>query len=351
MSMLFKDASVLVCVGTGGVGKTTVAAGLGALAAEEGLKVLVLTVDPSRRLKTTLGLDDSGDVQQLKHPRFKGELHAAVLNSKKTFDEFVLRAAKHSDSAKKILKNRLYVQLSTTLSGSQEFTALERLHQAVESKEYDLVILDTPPAQHAMDFLRAPQKLSALFQEKITRWFRDPKAQNKNFLIGVFQAGTKQVLKALEYLTGSEFMRELSDFFLNIQAWQGQLEERTAEVHRLLVDPKTQFLLICSYDRSKLIEAGKFAREIRKSGYQLKACILNRAFPEWMGTGDAFAQDPAGKLAQSWAAYFQERRKNSKILVEMQNQSVQIHELPEMKEDIRSLEGVLQIADQLRKPT
>ncbi|MFN7727633.1 MAG: ArsA family ATPase [Bdellovibrio sp.] len=351
MKLLPKNAKVIVCVGTGGVGKTTVAAALGAAAAEEGRRVLVLTIDPSQRLKTTLDLADTGETSELKHPRIKGCLSAAVVNSKKTFDDFVLRSASSNEIAQTILKNKLYVQLSTTLSGSQEFTALERLYEAVESGKYDLVILDTPPAKHAMDFLRAPQKLGALFQDKITRWFRDPKDGDKSFLVGLFQIGTKQVIKALEVLTGSEFIKELSDFFSHIHAWQGQLEERTNDVHRLLVDPKTQFVLVCSHDRSKLLEAYKFAKEIRKSGYHLLGLILNRAYPEWLADSKRqdFLKNPAGAWAQRWATYFEERRKNSSILSELQNQNVQISELPEMKEDIRSLDGVFQIVDRLKE--
>ncbi|MBX2995438.1 MAG: ArsA family ATPase [Bdellovibrionaceae bacterium] len=353
MSFIARDVRVVVCAGTGGVGKTTIAAALAAQAAEEGRRVLVLTIDPSQRLKTTLGLSDSGETSELKHPRIKGSLSAAVVNSKKTFDDFVLRSARSKESAQRILNNKLYVQLSTTLSGSQEFTALERLYEAVESGNYDLVILDTPPAKHAMDFLKAPQKLGALFQDKITRWFRDPKGGDKSFLVGIFQMGTKQVIKALEKLTGSEFVRELSDFFSSIQSWQGELEERTNNVHRLLVAASTQFVLVCSYDRSKLLEAFKFAKAIRQDGYHLHSLILNRAFPEWLANRQdrTFPSDPAGQMAAKWAGYFEERRKNSSILSELQNQSVQIRELPEMKEDIRTLDGVFEIVDRLKEQT
>ncbi len=143
---------------------------------------------------------------------------------------------------KKIYKNKLYQQLSTNLSGSQEFTALEKLYSAYESKEFDLIILDTPPTKHAIDFLSSPQKLSVLFSEGVAKWFRDPDGKKSGFFGHLLQAGTKQVLKILETLTGSSFVHELSDFFLNIEQWQEQLLKRTTDVHRMLIAPTTHFL-------------------------------------------------------------------------------------------------------------
>lgn len=344
-------AKILVCVGTGGVGKTTVAAALGALIAESGKKVLVLTIDPAQRLKTTLGLPESGEIRDILHPRLKGRLAAAVINSKNTFDEFVLRAANQSERAKRLLKNKLYIQLSTTLSGSQEFTALEKLYSAHASGEFDLIILDTPPSKHAMDFLKAPGKLSALFHEGVARWFRDPEAGSQGFLRGLFQAGTKQVLKALELLTGSEFMRELADFFTTVQGWQSKLEERAATIRDLLVKPETHFLLVCSYDRAKLIEAQKFSREIRATGHHLKGVVLNRAFPDWLleMKGREFGRDPAGQLAARWAKYFETRRMNTSVVSEMRKLKIPVYELPEMAGDIRDLEGVFLLVDQMKE--
>jgi anion-transporting ArsA/GET3 family ATPase len=351
MKSVISDAHILICVGTGGVGKTTVASALGALASEQGKRVLVLTIDPSQRLKTTLGLSEDGEIRELKHPRIKGKMSAAVVNSKRTFDEFVLRAAGRSEAARKILSNRLYIQLSTTLSGSQEFTALEKLYEASESGEYDLIILDTPPAKHAMDFLKAPEKLSALFKESVTRWFRQPEEGSRGFLAGLFQTGTRQVLKALEVLTGSEFIGELADFFGSIHAWQGKLEDRTGRAHRLLMEPTTHFLLVCSYDRAKLLEARRFGLDIQKSGYRLKNVILNRAFPEWLPglDSDGLPSTSAGSLALDWKKYFESRRKHSEPLGEMRKQKIGIFELPEMSEDIRDLAGVFELVDRMKE--
>lgn len=338
-------AKVIVCVGTGGVGKTTVASALAWRAARKGRRVLVLTVDPSQRLKTTMQLKTTGEWITIPHPDLGGRLKASVMDVKKTFDSFVLKAASHDESARKILENRLYRQLTTTLSGSQEFTALENLVSAVQSGEFDLVILDTPPAQHAMDFLRAPEKLASIFTEGVARWFRDPKGKSENFWLSLFQTGTRQVLRALELLTGSEFMRELSEFFQQIHNWQGQLESRAVESHRLLVDQDTHFVMVGGFDEAKFLECERFAREIRKNGYRLSGMVINRAYPLWLKeAGSAKTQD---QLFHAFVGYYDQRKERTQAFKARVGQEFEIIELPELDEDVSHLNGVARMAETL----
>lgn len=352
---IFAGVKVLVCVGSGGVGKTTLSAALGVLAAQEGLNVLVLTIDPSKRLAQTLGIEGKNEVTEVPGQKFKGKLWASVIDHQKVFDHFVRKAAADSeagrDSAERILKNKLYKQLSTTLSGSQEFTALEMLYSCHESGKYDLIILDTPPAKHAMDFLKAPQKLSALFNEGIAQWFRTPK-EGSGFLLNLLHSGTRQVLKALENLTGADFIRELADFFLNIEKWQDKLEERTLQVHQMLVHPQTQFCLVTSFDMAKLKEADVFAREIRKNGYHLTSVLLNRAFPDWMlPTSIEKSDDPKKKeiyrLAQLLKSYYEHRLELYTDFERRLSKEVRVLKLPDYVEPISDLDGLLHIGEQL----
>lgn len=339
----FANAKVFICVGSGGVGKTTIAASLALMAAEMGKKVLVLTIDPSKRLAQTLGIEGKKEITKVPGLPTEIQLYVSVVDHKETFDNFVKRAAQKDEAASKILENKLYHQLTTQLSGSQDFTALEKLYSVYESGEFDLIVLDTPPAKHAMDFLRAPQKLAALFTEGVAKWFREPEG---GFFQNILYSGTRQVLKALEGLTGSDFLKELSDFFINIEKWQGQLEKRVHSFHRLLVSPECHFCLITSFDSAKLIEAENFARDIKKGGYHLKTVVINRAFPEWLGQVDSFHDlDPQEKelhrLYLSLKSYYERRAGDFASLEKRLSGEVDILKLPEFAfqiSDIKSLD-------------
>lgn len=298
MDALIKNHRVLVCVGSGGVGKTTMAAALAIRGRQLGRRVLVVTVDPAKRLASALSLDLTGVEERLvpsqSSSSSQGTLHAAVIDSKKVFDGFIQTHATDSDLMKRLSKNRLYEQLSTTLSGSQEFTALERLLQAHEKTDsdsggaprpaYDLIILDTPPTQHAIDFLSAPDRIRGLFQDNITKWFMNP-AANSGFLgqgivSSLIGRGTRAALKSLEVLTGARFIEELIDFFYSMQSIQKKLRDRSEAVNVLLKSRDSIFVLVTSFDVAKLKEAQHLNGHLRNFGYRLGACILNRAFPE-----------------------------------------------------------------------
>lgn len=338
------SAQVLVCVGTGGVGKTTLAATLGHWLAGQGKRTLVLTVDPAQRLKTTFGLDRSGDWIQV-----APLLWASVVDPQKTFDDFVRKASNQDPSSEKLFQNNLYRELTTTLSGSQEFTSLENLLSAVNSGQFDVVVLDTPPAQHAIDFLNAPQKLALIFSEGIAKWFRDPKAHKENFWSGLVQTGTKQVLKVLERLTGSQFVSELADFFQKIHSWQGKLEARAVQAHRLLVSPGTHFLLVTGFDEAKFKESLNFAQEIRKNGYLLSGVIVNKAFPHWFGQNESAQAGVVSSEGQKkFENYFEQRMKSvdsfSRKLAQQGGNHISVVTLPEQNEDIHDLAGVNQLS-------
>lgn len=345
---LLTQAKVIVCVGSGGVGKTTVASALAYQAARCGRKVLVLTVDPSRRLKSTMGLDDKEE-SQIKIDSGDGQLWAAIINPKQVFDDFVLRFAKDDESLKKILNNRLYIQLSTTLSGSQEFTALEKLYTSFESQKYDLIVLDTPPTQHAIDFLEAPQKLAAMFNEKITRWFRDPTAAKPGLLGRLFHQGTQQVLRALEKLTGSEFVSELADFFSRIQKKQKDLEARVVGAHRLLVDSQTHFVLVTSFDEAKIKEAQYFSKEIRKGGYKLSTIFINRAYPKGIDLSYTPKQkNQVTELYEKYQTWLRDKQAVYQDFSIRMSQDGKIVQLPELLDNVSNINGVEEMANTIR---
>lgn len=343
---MIEKTEILVCVGSGGVGKTTVAAALGVLAAQEGQRVLVLTIDPAKRLAQTLGIEGTKDITKVPNQNFKGELYASVIDHKKVFDDFVARAAKKSEAVKKIYNNKLYQQLSTNLSGSQEFTALEKLYSVYESKQFDLIILDTPPTKHALDFLQAPQRLSALFTEGVAKWFRDPAGNKSGFLGKVLQTGTRQVLKVLETLTGSNFIHELGDFFINIEQWQEQLLKRTVDVHRMMTSADTKFTLVTSFDQAKLKEAEFFSKEIRKGGYHLSTVVLNRVFPYWLNLESSQGESShqgIKKIYEEMRSYYLRKDLLYKNFEATIGKDVRVFRIPDLPHDISDIEGLKEI--------
>ena len=229
---LLKDCRVVICVGSGGVGKTTVSASLATQAAVAGKKVLVLTIDPAKRLAQTLGLHtcDHGEIK-VPNQNFKGEIYAGIIRPDLAFEAFIRDESKDKKITERLLKNSLYKQLSTTLSGSQEFTSLDRLYRAVSSERYDLVILDTPPAEHAMEFLSAPEKIYTLFQKSITKWFMQGK-EERGLVAKLVSKGTFTVLAALERVTGSDFIGDLSEFFECVEGLQEKISKRSIEVSK-----------------------------------------------------------------------------------------------------------------------
>lgn len=294
MIKIKSETKTLICIGTGGVGKTTLAASFGVGLALAGKKILVLTIDPSKRLAQALGLKADGHLHQVDlseaaaGKKITGQLWSCVIDHQKAFEKFIRHASKNVASEadiNRLLKNKLYLQLSGRLSGSQEFTSLITLYQHVQSGEYDLVILDTPPAQHTWNFLKAPEKIANLFHEGIANWFRAGN-ESGSLIKKLVNIGTTQVLKALEMLTGSEFIKELSTFFKAIQNWQAPLEAYVMNCHRLLISPQTEFVLVTGLDPSRLKEADKLSKEIRTQGYKLTSIIINR-IPGWLATQNA----------------------------------------------------------------
>ncbi len=346
------ESQVLICVGSGGVGKTTVSAALGIRAAEEGKKVLVLTIDPSQRLAQALGIQGAQDVVKVPGQNFKGELWASVVNHQKVFDDFVRRAAKKSPAVEKILKNKLYQQMTTTLSGSQEFTCLEKLYNCFESKQFDLIILDTPPSQHAIDFLKAPVKLGALFKKSITQWFQKPNAEGVGFLQSLLQTGTRQVIKALELLTGGDFIRELADFFASVNDWQQDLEARVLKVQSILRGEQTQFVIVTSFDEAKLVEAENLISELQSSQYKVGGLVLNRAFPDWLDIpgGAANAHLAVGtvseleRLSNLFKKYYQSRSAAYKAFENRISRDIHVYKIPDYIQNPSDLQSLQKLS-------
>jgi anion-transporting ArsA/GET3 family ATPase len=286
MKDLLLQHRVIVCTGSGGVGKTTISAALGVLAARLGKRVLVLTIDPARRLATTLGIEPGVDQARVPGQSYVGALDAGMIDQQRIFADYVRRYAPQPETVDALFNNALYQQLSTTLSGSQEFTSLAKLVEATESGNYDLVILDTPPAAHAVDFLHAPQKLNAVFDSAMVSMFM---GRTKGFELAsaAWKMSVKLLLRTLNFVTGSEFVATFTNFFTAIDAIAPDIRETNLKAQKLLLDPSTAFVLVTSFDQAKIMEGEAFYEELSAAGYHLKKVIVNRAWPAWAEPGAA----------------------------------------------------------------
>jgi anion-transporting ArsA/GET3 family ATPase len=345
------STQVIVCIGCGGVGKTTVSASLGYLLADRGFKTLVLTIDPAKRLATTLGIEGKTEITEVPGVNLKGKLFASVIDHQTVFNDFIKRASGGGADVSKIFKNKLYQQMSTNLSGSQEFTALEKLYSAYESQEFDWIILDTPPSKHAVDFLNAPQKLAAIFNESVAKWFRHADGKG-SWMSQIISTGTKQVINILERLTGSEFVKELGLFFSYIHAWQDKLEQRIVEVHKLLISNKTQFFLVSSLDEVKMTEALSLGQEVRKQGYLLTKIIVNKAqfekqFDFSISSNNVDSEASLVKLEQfkkSFEVFIKRRQELLHKFEASVSDKIELHSLKEYLDPISDAESLKLIA-------
>ena len=275
---LIRERGIIVCVGSGGVGKTTTAAAIGVEAARQGRRVLVLTIDPARRLANALGLPSFGnEVRRIELPEAApgGELHACMLDTQATFDDLVHRLAPDDATRAAIFGNRIYRVVSDNFAGSQEYMATERLYDVHRSGEYDLIVLDTPPVKNALDFIEAPGRLARFVDRQIVKWFLTPYDEKRVF--GRVLVGTSSVVfRLLGMIFGREFLVELSGFFQAFRELMDGFHERHAAVTRLFADPGTAFLVVCAPNEPSVDVAGFFHDELLARHLPLAGFVLNQ---------------------------------------------------------------------------
>src|SRR4051812_15579196 len=259
---LIDSRRVILCVGCGGVGKTTTAAALGLGAAMAGKRTLCLTIDPARRLAESLGLSEmKTEAQRIDPARFaeaglrvSGSLTVMMLDTKRTFDELVAKHASSPEARDRILGNKLYQQVSTSLAGTQEYMAMEKLYALSADPSWDLIILDTPPTTNALDFLDAPERMVGALDSAVLQWFVSAFQRSGKFSLNLLTRGAAAVLKAMSKLTGYGFLEALAEFVSLINELFGGFKKRAAEVSRALRGPEVAYVLITSPDPMSIRE-------------------------------------------------------------------------------------------------
>ena len=273
------DKRVVICAGAGGVGKTTVSATVALGLAARGRRVAVVTIDPARRLAEALGLDELGNQPQPVDParferaglKLRGELSAMMLDAKRTFDELIALLAPNPRTRDEILANPIYQHLSTAVAGSQEYTAIAKLFELAHERDYEAIVLDTPPSRSAIDFLQAPERLIGFLEGRALAAFMRPTWR------AVRAAGV--VFAALRRIAGVGLLDDLITFFALLSGLLEGFRTRVADVRQLLTDPATGFLVVTSAERAALEEAIFFAAELERAGMRRSAVIVNRVHP------------------------------------------------------------------------
>jgi len=299
LEQLLAAKEIVVFCGAGGVGKTSAAAAcaLGA-AVRLGGKVLVLTIDPAKRLASALGLEGIGNLAHQVPPEVlkaagiepRGELWAAMLDTKQSWDDLVLRYAQDEETAYRILENRLYHNLTARFVQSHDYIAMERLFQLHASGQYDLIVIDTPPTRNAIDFLEAPARMADFFGGRLLRWLTLPYRVGGKRGTRVLNVASRPFYQVADRVLGSQFLEEIAEFFQNFQGMYDGFVQRAKAVERLLHDRRTTFAVVTTLEAAPLHEAERFCSELVDRDFHLGALILNKTLPDSL-------LDPAGARA------------------------------------------------------
>ena len=362
---------IIVCCGSGGVGKTTTAAALGLrAAAQHGRNVVVLTVDPARRLAQSMGLTSLDNIPRpVPHVSGPGggSLHAMMLDMKRTFDEIVEQHA-DPDRAAQILANPFYQSLSSGFSGTQEYMAMEKLGQLRRSDAWDLIVVDTPPSRSALDFLDAPQRLSRFLDGKLLRLLTAPAKVGGRAYLRVLNAGFGMVTGAMTKILGAQVLRDAQTFVSALDTMFGGFRERADYTYQLLRAPGTSFLVIAAPEPDALREASYFVERLAAEGMPLAGLVLNRvhelpaarlsaarslAAAETLQAADDGAQDGAGGHALAVAALRlhagrMELAASERRLAEhftAAHPHIPVVQIPAQPEDVHDLDGLAAIGE------
>lgn len=371
LERLVMSHRVLVAVGAGGVGKTTVAAALGIAAALRGRRVLCLTIDPARRLAQALGLEAMSSEEQVVEPtRFAGSsgpvtgsLTAMMLDTKRTFDALVRKYSSSPEQARRLLDNKLYRYVSTSLAGTQEYMAMEKLIELQKDSRYDLIVLDTPPTANALDFLDAPDRLIEALDSSTVRFFVQALQSTGTLSLNLLARSASLVMRALGRITGAGFLEAMAQFLGELNDLFGGFKERANAVKVALRSAEVAFVLVTSPAPMSIREVLFFSDRLEQASMPRGAFVVNRmrsapAFGGVPGSSDEAAQAAEGRglsleagtgarLVQAHVDAARFAALDLRHVRELMGRAVPVIQLPELAGDIRDLGALGQIAELL----
>jgi len=298
MADVVRDSRIIVCCGSGGVGKTTSAAALALAAAESGRKVVLITIDPAKRLADALGLQGlTNDPSPIPIDGTAvdgaGGLWAMMLDARATFDAVIRQQARNEAQVRRILENPFYDNVASKLSGSQEYMAAEKLYELSNDDRFDLVVVDTPPTREALDFLEAPQKLMNFLDHRVYRWLIAPARSG----LKIVNIAAQPILRTIGRVIGADVLADAINFFQAFEGIESGFRDRAESVQKLLKSDVTKYLVVASPRRDTVDEAIYFSRQLRSAGMAVTGLIINRLQPLF-GSGTAEEAESAARAAQ-----------------------------------------------------
>jgi len=319
-----RDRKLVVCVGSGGVGKTTTAAALAIQAAIDGRRVIVVTIDPAKRLANSLGLEALGnDQKQIDPARFtdfgvdcKGTLHAMMLDTRATFDEVIRKVSPDAETRDRVLDNQIYTHISDTLSASHDYMASEKLYDLYTSGKYDLIVLDTPPMKNAIDFLEAGGQLSRFLDDGIISWFLTPQDGGRKVGRTLVSGTGTIVYRLLGRVFGNDFLDEIAEFFLATKDLLAGFRERADHVGELLRDANTtRFVVVCTPRAVSMDEARYFHLQLTERVMPGGLFIVNQSgrYAGFSPAEDGETAQYLGKADRSWITDTLGERKDTNL--------------------------------------
>jgi anion-transporting ArsA/GET3 family ATPase len=353
--------SICICVGPGGVGKTTAAAALALGLARRGQRVAVVTIDPARRLASALGIRELDNEPRRIDPELlaahgielRGELWATMLDAKGTFDALIARLAPDERAREEVLSNRIYQEISAAVAGTQEFSAIAKLYELHREGSFDTIVLDTPPSRNALDFLDAPMRMTRFLEGRALKMFLAP----GNLAARVVGRGSGLVLSVFSRFTGMDLIGDLSSFFGSLAGMVDGFRERAHTVAELLRDPATAFLLVTSPEPEPAREALFFAEQLAGAGMARAALIVNRVHRDGL-EGRSAAQVQAllaGELGERLAARVAGNLADFDVLVQRDRATVARLSgaledpdpilVPHLDGDVQDLAGLARVAE------
>jgi anion-transporting ArsA/GET3 family ATPase len=358
-----RETRIIVCCGAGGVGKTTTSAALALAAAEAGRTVVVLTIDPARRLAQSLGLEElDNEPRQVDVPGADGELHAMMLDMKRTFDDVVV-AHSTPERAQQILANPFYQSLSSSFAGTQEYMAMEKLGQLRATDQWDLIIVDTPPSRSALDFLDAPNRMSRFLDGTMIRLLTAPSRTG----LKIASAGFMFFSRIISKILGGQLLRDISAFVSALDTMFGGFRERATATYELLRRPGTWFVVVATPEPDALREASYFVDRLAGEGMPLAGLVLNRTHPpattllsatraEGAAEEVTEADAPGAELAAAALRVHAERMAQAAREQHLADRftsahpEVAVRTVPAAAGDVHDLDGLREMAEELTGP-